>query len=46
LAGSDDSTVEAGGRELRVSNPDRVIFPAAERSGEVTKLERGGTQSP
>jgi DNA ligase D len=31
--------VDAGGRELRVSNPDRVIFPAAEQTGEVTKLE-------
>jgi DNA ligase D len=31
--------LDAGGRELRVSNPDRVIFPATERTGEVTKLE-------
>src|SRR5580704_5367032 len=31
--------VDAGGRELRVSNPDRVIFPSTERSAEVTKLE-------
>jgi DNA ligase D len=32
-------TVEAGGRELRVSNPDRVIFPPTKRSERVTKLE-------
>ena len=30
--------VDAGGRELRVSNPDRVIFPATDRTAEVTKL--------
>ncbi len=30
--------VEAGGREVRVSNPDRVIFPATERTGAITKL--------
>jgi DNA ligase D len=32
-------TVEAGGRELRVSNPDRTIFPATERTEPVTKLD-------
>ncbi len=31
--------VDAGGRELRVSNPERVIFPATERSPAVTKLD-------
>src|ERR1700742_4358985 len=31
--------VEAGGREVRVSNPDRVIFPATERSPVFTKLD-------
>ena len=31
--------VDAGGRELRVSNPERVIFPATERSAAVTKLD-------
>jgi DNA ligase D len=31
--------VDAGGRELRVSNPDRVIFPATEHSADVTKLD-------
>jgi DNA ligase D len=32
-------TVDAGGRELRVSNPDRVIFPAHNGSDPVTKLD-------
>jgi DNA ligase D len=36
---ADATTVDAGGREVRVSNPDRVIFPATERSPELTKLE-------
>ena len=39
MAASDATIVDAGGRELRVSSPDRVIFPATERTGEVTKLE-------
>jgi DNA ligase D len=34
-----ETTVDAGGRALRVSNPDRVIFPATERTAEVTKLD-------
>src|SRR3954466_1895981 len=34
-----EAMIEAGGRELRVSSPDRVIFPSTERSGEVTKLD-------
>ncbi len=33
------TTVDAGGRELRVSNPDRVIFPETERTRPVTKLD-------
>ena len=32
-------TIDAGGRDLRVSNPDRVIFPATERWGPITKLD-------
>jgi DNA ligase D len=32
-------TIDAGGREVRISSPDRVIFPATERTGEVTKLQ-------
>src|SRR2546430_10704937 len=39
MATSEATTVDAGDRELRVSSPERVIFPATERSGEVTKLE-------
>ena len=31
--------VDAGGRALRVSNPDRVIYPATDGSPEVTKLD-------
>lgn len=30
--------VRAGEREVRVSSPDRVIYPATERTGEVSKL--------
>jgi DNA ligase D len=36
---SEATTVDAGGRDLRVSNPDRVIFPATDRSGPFTKLD-------
>jgi DNA ligase D len=39
MAASDGTIVEAGGRELRVSSPDRVIFPATERTAAVTKLD-------
>jgi DNA ligase D len=39
MATSEATMVDAGGREVRVSNPDRVIFPATDRSGEVTKLD-------
>src|SRR6478752_4973404 len=31
--------VDAGGRDLRVSNPGREIFPATNRSGSITKLD-------
>jgi DNA ligase D len=33
-----DASVQADGREVRISSPDRVIFPATEHSAEVTKL--------
>jgi DNA ligase D len=33
------TTVDAGGREVRVSSPDRVIFPPTERSPALTKLD-------
>src|SRR5947209_7965311 len=36
---SEATVVEAAGRELRVSNPHRVIFPATERSATVSKLD-------
>jgi DNA ligase D len=39
VAASEAAIVDAGGRELRVSNPDRVIFPETERSAPVTKLD-------
>ncbi|MGH3474126.1 MAG: DNA polymerase domain-containing protein [Aeromicrobium sp.] len=31
--------VDAGGRSVRVSSPDRVIFPASALGGDITKLE-------
>ena len=34
---SDAVEIEAGGRSVRVSSPDRVIYPATERTAEVTK---------
>ena len=39
MAASEATIVDAGGRDLRVSSPDRVIFPETERSGAVTKLD-------
>jgi len=36
---AEDTTVDANGREVRVSNPHRVIFPATERTPEFTKLD-------
>src|SRR5438034_9530414 len=39
MSASEATLVEAGGRELRVSNPDRVIFPATTRSRALTKLD-------
>jgi DNA ligase D len=39
MAATEAVIVEAGGRDLRVSNPDRVIFPKAGRSAAVTKLD-------
>jgi DNA ligase D len=39
MAKADATTLDAGGRELRVSSPDRVIFPATERTPELTKLQ-------
>ena len=39
MAKKGDATVEVDGREVRVSSADRVIFPATERTPEITKLE-------
>ncbi len=39
MAKAPETIVDAGGRDLRVTNPDRVIFPATERTAEVTKLD-------
>jgi DNA ligase D len=39
MTAPDPAVVDAGGRELLVSNPERVIFPRTQRSGEVTKLD-------
>jgi DNA ligase D len=36
---SEEVMVEAGGRDVRVSNPGRVIFPETGRSAAVTKLD-------
>jgi DNA ligase D len=34
-----ETTVDADGRAVRVSNPDRVIFPPTQRTAAVTKLD-------
>ncbi|MBA2256009.1 MAG: ATP-dependent DNA ligase, partial [Thermoleophilaceae bacterium] len=39
MSAAQGTIVEAGGRELRVSSADRVIFPSTERSPAVTKLD-------
>ncbi|MDX6628959.1 MAG: hypothetical protein QOH00_1205, partial [Gaiellales bacterium] len=39
MAPKDSTTIDAGGRDLRVSSADRVIFPATERTVAVTKLD-------
>src|SRR4051812_39386276 len=39
MPASEAVTIEAGGRDLRVSSPDRVIFPATERTPEISKLD-------
>src|SRR3954453_17459747 len=33
-----EAMIEAGGREVRVSSPERVIFPATDRTGDITKV--------
>src|SRR5260370_27151777 len=39
MAPAKETIVDAGGRDLRVSNPDRVIFPETDRTAAVTKLD-------
>src|SRR6266480_6751374 len=39
MSASEATIVDADGRDLRVTSPDRVIFPATERSSAVTKLD-------
>ena len=39
MSAAESTILDAGGRELRVSNPDRVIFPATDHSDAVTKLD-------
>jgi DNA ligase D len=39
MAKSEATTIDAGGRELRVSSADRVIFPETGRTAAVTKLD-------
>jgi len=34
-----EAIVDAAGRDVRVSSPERVIFPATERTPEITKLD-------
>jgi DNA ligase D len=38
MAKAEATMIDAGGREVRVSSPDRVIFPATEHTPEITKL--------
>src|SRR3954471_5752857 len=39
MPAADAPAIDAGGREVRVSSPDRVIFPATEHSAAATKLD-------
>src|ERR1700704_1969468 len=39
MAASETNTIEAGGRDVRVTSPDRVIFPETERTRAITKLD-------
>jgi DNA ligase D len=39
MAASGATVLEADGREVRVSSPDRVIFPSTERTPALTKLD-------
>jgi DNA ligase D-like protein (predicted polymerase) len=39
MAKSEATTIEAGERDLRVSSPDRVIFPRTDGTPDITKLD-------
>jgi DNA ligase D len=39
MARSEATVIDAGGRDLRVTSADRVIFEATERTPEITKLD-------
>jgi DNA ligase D len=39
MPSSQETTIDAGGRDLRVSSPDREIFPAADSTPSLTKLD-------
>jgi DNA ligase D len=39
MATTEQVIVDAGGRDLRVTNPSRVIFPSTDRTAAVTKLD-------
>ena len=39
MPASEAAVVEAGERDVRVSSPDRVIFPSTERTPAITKLD-------
>jgi DNA ligase D len=39
MAKADVTLLDAGGRDLRVTSPDRVIFPSTERTAQITKLD-------
>jgi DNA ligase D len=39
MPSAEATILDVAGREVRVSSPDRVIFPKTERSGPVTKLD-------
>src|SRR5215210_9469975 len=39
MAKAEATIIDAGGRDLRVTSADRVIFPATESTPEITKLQ-------
>jgi DNA ligase D len=39
MAKTEATIIKAGGRDLRVSSPDRIIFPKTERTPDISKLD-------